>query len=74
MVKPRTMHQEIPDSSLSHVAVCFGLEQVTFPQLLSQVWGISENRDQSYRSNARPRLTSAGLPSLVSYLTTVSLF
>ena len=39
-----------------------------------QVWGISENRDQSYRSNARPRLTSAGLPSLVSYLTTVSLF
>ena len=26
------------------------------------------------RSNARPRLTSAGLPSLVSYLTTVSLF
>ena len=41
---------------------------------LIQVWGISENRDQSYRSNARPRMTSAGLPSLVSYLTTVLLF
>ena len=39
-----------------------------------QVWGISENRDKSYRSNARPHLTLAGLPSLVSYPTTASLF
>ena len=42
--------------------------------IVYQVWGISENRDKSYHSNARPRLTLAALPSLVSYPTTASLF
>ena len=28
---------------------------------VKQVWGISETRDQNYRSNARPRLRSADL-------------
>ena len=52
-----------------------------FPQTIrdwndlpEQVWGISENRDKSYRSNARPHLKLAGLPSLVSYPITASLF
>ena len=33
MVKPRALGREVPGSSLSRVAVCCGLEQVTFPQL-----------------------------------------
>ena len=34
VVKPRTLGQEVPGSSLSRVAVRCGLEQVTFPHLL----------------------------------------
>ena len=33
-----------------------------------QVWGISETRDQNYRSNARPRLRLADLLTEVVFL------
>ena len=46
VVKPRVLGREVPGSSLSRVTVRCGLEQITFPQLLSQCSEIDRLRNK----------------------------